>query len=378
MRAKSIKGVATGELERALAEVMADGFRPTLAIVFLGIEQDRNLICEYLDKQGIAIFGATTSAEFSDQGVEAGAGAIMLLDLSPDYFSIELREFGNGRVYEAAAQVGKAGMQAFTRPAFIISVANFRAPGEQIVRGLVDEAGEDVSIIGGVAGEPVNFKGFVFTNKMSSANGILSLILDQDKISVKGIAVSGWVPAGTEKTITKSEGSWVYTIDHKPATEVVKKFLGSNILMDSQSDGIVKLNLSYPLQFNRPGGSPMMLPTLLLNTENKSVMIGGFFTEGSTFRFSLPPDFEVVDMVVGSCRQVKENELPDADAMIVFSCVGRLTALGPMSEMEVERLADTWKKPMVGFFSLGEFGRVAEGKPEFHGTTVSWVALKEK
>jgi hypothetical protein len=33
---------------------------------------------------------------------------------------------------------------------------------------------------------------------------------------------------------------------------------------------------------------------------------------------------------------------------------------------------------MIGFFSLGEFGRVANGKLEFHGTTVSWAALKEK
>jgi hypothetical protein len=33
---------------------------------------------------------------------------------------------------------------------------------------------------------------------------------------------------------------------------------------------------------------------------------------------------------------------------------------------------------MIGLYSLGEFGRVANGKTEFHGTTVSWVALKEK
>jgi small ligand-binding sensory domain FIST len=70
--------------------------------------------------------------------------------------------------------------------------------------------------------------------------------------------------------------------------------------------------------------------------------------------------------------------LPEADALIVFSCVGRLVSLGPMSSLEVEGLADVWKKPMIGFFSLGEFGTVPGGKPEFHGTTVSWVALKEK
>jgi small ligand-binding sensory domain FIST len=33
---------------------------------------------------------------------------------------------------------------------------------------------------------------------------------------------------------------------------------------------------------------------------------------------------------------------------------------------------------MTGYFSLGEFGAVKGGKATFHGTTCSWVALKEK
>jgi small ligand-binding sensory domain FIST len=107
-------------------------------------------------------------------------------------------------------------------------------------------------------------------------------------------------------------------------------------------------------------------------------MIAGTAKEGAAFRFSLPPDFEVIDMVIESSRIIKERELSEADALIVFSCVGRLSSLGPMSAMELEGLAGTWNKPMSGFFSLGEFGRIADGNPEFHGTTVSWMALKEK
>ena len=70
--------------------------------------------------------------------------------------------------------------------------------------------------------------------------------------------------------------------------------------------------------------------------------------------------------------------MPNADALIIFSCVGRLASLGPMSSAEVEGLAGTWSSPMIGFFSLGEFGKVDDSRCEFHGTTVSWVALKEK
>ena len=122
----------------------------------------------------------------------------------------------------------------------------------------------------------------------------------------------------------------------------------------------------------------MMRPTLLWNTEDQSVMVGGPVTEGSLFRFSLPPDLEVIDTVIESSREIKEKELPDADAMIIFSCIGRRSSLGPMLLSELDGLAATWNKPMAGFFSLGEFGKLDDSRPEFHGTTVSWVVLKEK
>ena len=121
-----------------------------------------------------------------------------------------------------------------------------------------------------------------------------------------------------------------------------------------------------------------MKPVLFWNTNDKSIMIGGEVKEGDVFRFSLPPDFDVIDKVVESTTIVKESKMPDADAMLVFSCVGRLGSFGPMISTEIEGLAATWCKPMIGFFSLGEFGKLDEGRCEFHGTTVSWVALKEK
>jgi hypothetical protein len=107
-------------------------------------------------------------------------------------------------------------------------------------------------------------------------------------------------------------------------------------------------------------------------------MVGGPVKEGSLFRFSLPPDLEVIDTVIESSREIKEKELPEADALVVFSCIGRLSSLGPMVSEEIEGLASTWNKPLIGFFSMGEFGRLDDSQPEFHGTTVSWVALKEK
>ena len=60
MKAKSIRGRSAEEIHSALQQSMADGFRPTLAIVFISIKQDRKAVCEILDKEGIDIIGATS------------------------------------------------------------------------------------------------------------------------------------------------------------------------------------------------------------------------------------------------------------------------------------------------------------------------------
>ncbi|HEX6171606.1 MAG TPA: FIST N-terminal domain-containing protein [Chitinophagaceae bacterium] len=378
MQAKSIKGKSTEEIKIALQQSITDGFKPTLALVFLSAMNEIEAVCSLLDKEGIAIFGATTFAEFTEQDAENTGIAVLLLEIDPAYFKIVLKDNGEGSGYEIGCHIGETGVKTFTNPAFIISSANYKIHGDLIIQGMVEKAGNDVTIVGGKAGELINMEGKVFTNSLSSDNAVISLILDQDKVTLKGIAVSGWKPAGTEKKITHCIGPWIYTIDDQPAFDVVKKFLGTDILEDKNKEGIVKLNIIYPLQLYREGGSPYMLPILFANTEDNSVMLAEAVPQGSLFRFSMPPDFDVIDMVIKSSQEVKEKQIPDADALVIFSCIGRLGSLGPMASAEVEGLAGLWNSPMIGYYSLGEFGRVANGKPEFHGTTVSWVALKEK
>jgi len=378
MKAKSIKGKSPSAIEEALAESKKDGYSPTLAFVFITKIEQADDLRSLFDKYGIAIFGASTSEKFTEQGIEPDGIVVLLLDINPGYFKIVLKDYQLASPFESARQAGQFGVQAFQHPAFIISSADYRISGEDVINGLMDAAGHHATIIGGMAGEHVNFTGIVFTNDSSGNSGLLALVIDEDKIAVNGLAVSGWKPVGTEKEITKAEGSWVYTIDNEPAMKVIKKFLGNEISFNTQTEGVVPLNIDFPLQVQRDSGTPMMRPVLLWNTADQSVMVGGVAKEGAKFRFSLPPDLDVIDTVVESSRIIKEKNMPDADALIVFSCIGRLGSCGPMISAEIEGLAAIWNKPMIGFFSLGEFGKLDDSPCEYHGTTVSWVALKEK
>lgn len=379
MNAKSIKGKSAKDIKAALTESMADGFKPTLGFIFVPTHFQYNGIVDVLDEHNIAIFGANTPDKFTDQGMENELATILLLDLDPTYFRIVIESLPVSD-YEAgvntARKIGQTGCSQFKRPAFILSVAQAEVPGEALAEGFLSGAGDDAQVIGGFSGgKPYWSDHAVFTNKEQSQQGVICLIIDQDQVEVHGLAVSGWKPVGTPKTVTRSEGNWVYTIDDEPALDVLLRFTGAKVDINESDDLLMEIG-TYPLQVIGNEGSPAMKPPLMFNKETGAVLCGGQIPEGAKIRFSLPPDFDIVETVIDSASDVKEQVLPEADALIIFSCIGRQMSLGPMIEDEINGLNEVWKVPMIGYFSLGEFGATKGGKATFQGTTCSWLALK--
>ena len=121
-----------------------------------------------------------------------------------------------------------------------------------------------------------------------------------------------------------------------------------------------------------------MRPGLMIDWNDRSFYCSGTVPQGSKVRFSLPPDFDVVEKVINNCKDLKATEMPDADAVVVFSCAGRQVALGPMIHEEVEGIGNVWRVPMAGMFSNAELGRATGGNLEMHNLTTCVVALKEK
>ncbi len=379
MKAKTIKGNSPDEIHTGLVESMADGYKPSLAIIFLSIKQDRETVCEIFDKAGIGIFGASTAGEFIDGDIGEGSIVVMLLDIKHEYFKLVFRETGEQTTMENARLVGLMGKSSFTSPAFLIVSGWLTQDGENIVEGITECFARDVTIFGGMAGDDLVLAGpVVFTNGQSSSRGLLALIIDEDKIQINGIATCGWKPVGTTKTITKSEGNIVYTIDDKPALDMILKYLGVDYDFDSGKEIVTQLGALYPLQMEREGVAPVMRTAMFANRNDRSLICAGNIPEGSKVKFSLPPDFDAIEQVVEECKQLKVEQQPEADALVMFSCISRRLSFGVMMREEIEQVQQVWDAPLVGFFSYGEFGRSKTGKHEFHNNTCCLLTLKEK
>ena len=234
MQARSIKGRSPEEIQSALLQSVSEGFRPTLAIVFISIKQDRKIVCELLLKHEIDIIGATSCGEFIDGYQSQGEIAILLLDINKNDYCILFEDIGERTLSDAAANMAKAALQKFNKPAFILcstllSSSGKMIDGETLIRSIEKVMGAQVTLFGGMAGDDITFTGtYVFTNDRSTDYGIAALVLNEEKISLRGVAISGWKPMGVYRTATKTEGNLIYTIDDQPALEMYLRLLGKD------------------------------------------------------------------------------------------------------------------------------------------------------
>ena len=376
MKAKSIKGKTAAEIKVALEANSVDGFKPTVAIVFLSDKSLVQPITDLFGKNGIQVFGVSAFGQFIDKDHDKDSIAVLLLELNPEYFKIEFLETGTGSTKEIAKAIGEIGKKAFAKPAFIIASGGIKTDGGKIVEGIQEAAGEDATLFGGLAASDFKtMETYVFTGNKISDNGLLALIIDEEKISIRGFATGGSQPVGIFHTITKSDGNIVYTIDEQPALDLVLRYCGSG---NDENKGIDMLNIAsyFQIQLERNNISPIMRTPMFANQEDRSIVFAGSLPQGSKVKFCILPGFEVVDNLVAEFKEYSKNA-PGADAVILFSCAGREIAFGPYMSDEIDRLKKIWNSPLIGLFSFGEIGQGQDGKYEFYNMTCSLALLKE-
>jgi len=379
MIAKSINGKLTEEIKASLERSMADGFTPTLAICFISKSLDRKAISEILDEKDISIFGCTTNGEFINEEPNKNSAAILLLDMKKENFEIYFEEYPKGNYREVSSAIAQKAKVKFATPAFLIGTSHSAADGEEILRGIEDVAGKQVNAYGGGAGDDYAFADtFVFTNGKDSSNAMVCIALDEAKVDIKGIATCGWKAVGTEKIVTKSEGNHVYTVEDIPVLDITAKYGGLENVTPENNNLLLEIAANFPLQLQREKGDPIMRPGLVVDWNDRSFYTSGTVPQGSKVRFSLPPDFDVMEKVVKGVENLKATEMPEADALVVFSCAGRILSLGPLMSQELEGVKNVWNVPMAGMFSNAELGRATGGNLEMHNLTTCCVALKEK
>jgi hypothetical protein len=377
MNVKSFSATTTTEISIKMEGFLQTGFKPTLCILFTPSPNAIEDLQSIFSKHHIDVLGCTSAGEIHDDTVLENTIVCLLLDINKNAYGIFNESTEDSSTYKTAFNAGLVAKETFENPGILLLSGGISVDAEQLVYGVKDAMGREIPFYGGLAADSALTKTYSFTNNFKSENGIACLILNTDKIEVKGMASSGWEAIGGANVITEAKGNVVYSINDEPALDVFLRYFGFFDNTMNNGEPISSLSAQYPLQLQRSEGVSVLRSPTLANHDNRSLTLGGGVRTGENFRFSIAPGFEVIEQTVNEFSKLHQ-ETTTAEAAILFSCKGRHAAFGPIIEEEVSGLHNHWNVPMVGFFTFGEIGNTKNGVTEFHNETCSLVVLREK
>ncbi|MBU2650198.1 MAG: FIST C-terminal domain-containing protein [Bacteroidetes bacterium] len=364
------------ELEKKLKELIPQAIRPTLAISFCSVKTGIREVAGIFGSAGIPVFGSSSCGEIlagtDDQAIYEQSIVVSLIEIAEAHFRLKAFSQEETGSFSMGEQIGHWAGKTFDNPVVLIVASGLKTDGQQLVKGILEKAGKQTVMFGGLAGDDGLFeKTFVFSDTEILDNGANVLVLDGDHIIVNGLATSGWIGLGKDLTVTRSEGNIVYSIDNEPALEVYKKYL------NVRDEDLPAIGVEYPLMIRRSETDHSLRAVMEVEKKNKALIFAGTVPQGSIVRFSSSPGFEVMETTKEKIYDFfLEN--PETDILLIFSCMARHLALGPVITEELTYATELWKTPMTGFFTYGEIGTNKNKTCDFYNQTYTLVVIKEK
>lgn len=308
------------------------------------------------------IIGTTTSGEIMD-GQVSGLKTVLAFSVF-EHCSLqsgliaknEQDDFALGR--QAAESLGSEQAKILLLFATALSVN-----AKEMLLG-VQSVYPRLPVAGGYAGsQSLTSPSFVLCGSEVSDSGVAGVALTGESLAVHCYSHLGWQPIGKAMTITKADRTRVYTIDHMPAYEVYRKYLGLDEIKNFSTV------TEYPLVVQRQGVLTARTPNS--RYEDGSIGFAGELTEGEKARFSFGHVGVISEAVDSLCRKIRQQP---AQSIYIYSCECRRGFLQESSRIETEPLQNI--APTAGFFTHGEFFHV-DGTNQLLNATMTVVVLAE-
>lgn len=311
---------------------------------------------------GVQVIGTTTNGEIMD-GLVSGLKTVLSFSVfHHSDIKVELVERKNEDDHELGRIIA-ARLYSDTSKISIMFVTGQTVNASQLLKG-VQSVNPRLPVAGGNAGDyRTNTHCFVCCNENVTDCGVAGVTIGGDKLTVTCHNHLGWEPIGKEMTITRAQGSRVYTIDNIPAYQVYCQYLG----IDTDFDIIN--GSEFPLIINKHGLQIARSPNF--RYDDGSITFFGDVDEGDKVRFSFGHVEMIIDKIKNLLQMIKQRPV---ESIFVYSCGGRRCFLQNSTQIETLPLQSI--APTSGFFTSGEFFH-ADNSNQFLNATMTTVALSE-
>lgn len=325
---------------------------------------------------GAALAGCSTAGEIADVEVLDDALTVVAISFAHTTVratSVVLEAASESRTAGAALAAALAGPEL--SHVFVLS-EGLAVNGSALVDGLVAALPAGVGLTGGMAGDGADFGQTVVMDDQGVRGQLVRAIgLYGTRLRIGHASVGGWSPFGPERRITRAEGNVLYELDHQPALEVYRRYLGPH------ADALPMSGLRFPLTVRTGAEEPLVRTLLTVDEDAGSLTFAGDMPTGSIARLMNANREQLVDGAA-EAAEACHAQMGDhsAELALLISCVGRKLILKQRIEEEVESTREVFGDNTVitGFYSYGEVCPQTSGGPaRLHNQTMTITTFAE-
>lgn len=248
--------------------------------------------------------------------------------------------------------------------------------GSELIRGCRQVLPESVLLTGGLAGDGADFQNtFTGLNHPPQSGQLVAVGFYGEQLQVNCGSYGGWDRFGPERKITRSQGNVLYELDHQPALELYKRYLGE------EASKLPSSALLFPLTIRtaNPEETPIVRTILAVDESDNSMTFAGDLPQGYSAQLMRGNFDRLVEGAAHAASQAQLTTTDPALALLV-SCIGRKLLMGQRTADEVEAVADALgaSVALTGFYSYGEIAPDSQHKTcELHNQTMTITLIGE-
>ncbi|MFO0690389.1 MAG: FIST N-terminal domain-containing protein [Myxococcota bacterium] len=366
---------------------------------------DSPVAVESPDREGsrlVILFGASSVAESPASLARIAAahagGVVVGCSTAGEIFGDRVRDesivgavldFERTTVRSASAAVGSATDSAAAGEsiarrllapdlrAVLVLSDGLHVNGSELIRGLNGVLPDSVVVTGGLAGDGDKFqRTWVVKDGRPVDRQVTAVGLYGDHVRVGHGSKGGWDQFGPERVVTRSEGNVLHALDHAPALELYKGYLGE------RAKGLPATGLLFPLSIRVGSTSEKRLVRTILAVDEatQSLTFAGDIPEGAFAQLMLANFDRLIQGASDAASSIDPSRIGPGDTLsIAISCVGRRLVLGERTEEEIEATLDVLPTgtKQIGFYSYGELSPWASGRCDLHNQTMTLTTIAE-
>jgi hypothetical protein len=232
-------------------------------------------------------------------------------------------------------------------------------------------------VTGGLAGDGDRFKRTWVVKDGHPVGGYVTAVgLYGAAVRLTHGSKGGWDLFGPERLITRSQGNVLYELNHKPALQLYKDYLGE------LASGLPGTALHFPLAIrqNQENAKRLVRTILAIDETAGSLTFAGDMPQGAYAQFMRANFDHLIQGASDAATSAAGNGTESSPTLsIAISCVGRRIVLGERTEEEVEAVFDVLPKgtQQIGFYSYGEISPYGSGHCDLHNQTMTLTTISE-